>query len=594
MRVKQIKQVRCLETREVNMIKFTIKEYTSMAKFGIISKHLLLSRVFVCVLAAALLAMSGHAGTVDVSDIREWMSESFQNQYDVGRLLAGDCQGYNVKPPIDWSCTNIQDRVICWQLHGFIMLDPVMRQCETSYDERCGRYLHDYVLDWVRANPVPLKGNDWAWHDDATARRAHRMSYLWRFLPKLWSEEESREIKKSLDAQAALLATDSFYKRRHNHGMYQDLALLCYALCVCDDDAARKMYIDKAVARSLEYFDYVFCRNGVHKEHSLLYGSDVSKAARCFAKIVESIDAGAASRYDAYYRGAKRFLSLCTMPNRKWPSIGDSAEVISSFGSKTASEVASVFTDGEAGGGYAIFRSSWNDPPDAATWILFLAATFSSAHKHSDDLSFILYHRGDLFVEAGKRDYNYANPITTYAYSGYAHNVLCVDDRDFPVNVRQNGFRSVPSRALKTRIVNSVTNAMVSSVTGIQERFPGIVQTRTISFDRIGRTVTIRDYMDTKKAFKASLLFHLAPGIKVETRGEAFEFLRDGVKVASITFSGDFDLPVKPRVLTDEGEPPYRTWIFGGELEPKCGSLIIVDAECRAGRNSVGSFIKLF
>lgn len=69
-------------------------------------------------------------------------------------------------------------------------------------------------------------------------------------------------------------------------------------------------------------------------------------------------------------------------------------------------------------------RSSWEDDSDEATWMLFCASTFSSTHKHGDDLNFLLYHKGDLFVEAGKRDYNYNDPKTAWAYSAYAHNVL--------------------------------------------------------------------------------------------------------------------------------------------------------------------------
>ena len=51
---------------------------------------------------------------------------------------------------------------------------------------------------------------------------------------------------------------------------------------------------------------------------------------------------------------------------------------------------------------------------------------------------------------------------------------------------------------------------------------------------------------------------------------------------------------LRPRGFTGEGEPPCRTWIFGGILDLKCGSLMIVDVECHAGRSSIGSFIKVF
>ena len=345
--------------------------------------------------------------------------------------------------------------------------------------------------------------------------------------------------------------------------------------------------MDKAIARSLEYFDYVFCENGVHKEHSPAYGRDVALVAMYFARLVESYDPAASSRYEAHCRGAKRFLVLCTMPNGKWPSVGDSAEGMSGFEPETAS----VFKDDKSGSGYAIFRSSWYDAPGAATWMLFQAATFGSAHKHSDDLSFILYHKGDLFVEAGNRNYNYRDPMTAYVYSGYAHNVLCVDDKDFPVKTGKNGFRSVPAAALKTRITGSVTEGPVVSVTGTQERFPGIVQSRTLSFDKIGRKVAIKDDIEADREFKASLLFHLAPGITIKAEGEEMLLWRGTAKVAALRFAGD--LPMKSRIVTGEGEPPYRTWIFGGLPKPRCGPLVVLDACCHAGSNVVTTAIRL-
>ena len=527
------------------------------------------------------------AGTDGAESCREWLSKGFVFRAPVAKLLAGDFLGHRATPPVDWACSNILDRSYCFRLHGFFALDPVLREYEAAPDGRCGGFLHDFVLDWVRANPTPLEGNEWAWHDDATARRVHRMSYCYKYLRSLWNEAELAEIKSSLDAQARLLVSDSFYSSRHNHGMYQDLALVSYSLCVCDDDAWRKACMDKAISRSLEYFDYAFCENGVHKEHSPAYGRDVALAAHAFAKLTEEYDPAASKRYEAHYRKARRFLVLCTMPDGKWPSVGDSAEVKAGYEPETAS----VFSDGEAGGGYAIFRSSWHDPPGAATWIMFQAATFGSAHKHSDDLSFILYHRGDLFVEAGNRDYNYLDPMTAYVYSGYAHNVMCADDADFPVKVGKNGFRSVLGDAFKTRITGSVLEGSVVSATGVQERFPGIVQRRTLSYDRIGRTVRVADEIETDHGFKASFLFHVAPGVSVEETGSGIRLLRNGSEIAEMRFSSD--APAKARVVAGEGEPPYRTWIFNGRRSPSHGSLVIFDVACKKGANFAEAEIRL-
>ena len=347
---------------------------------------------------------------------KEWFRDGIIVNVVVESFLSGNYEGYDVSLPFDWSCTNIANRSICYRLHGFVVLDPIRERYEKCRDVDCGKFLHDYVLDWLRANPTPLEGNSWAWHDDATARRVQRLSYFYKFLPELWNDEELKMIKASLDLQAELLATDSFYRPRHNHGMYQDFGLMCYALCVCDDDANRRRYIDKATSRSLTYFEHAFCSNGVHKEHSPAYSRDTSRAALCFSKIVAPYNMNAAAKYESYWRNSERFLAFCTMPNGNWPSLGDSTPGRSGY---EPEKTAMVFSDEETGGGYAIFRSSWYDGPDAATWMIFQAATFSSAHKHSDDLSFLLYHKGELFVEAGNRTYNYADPMTAYVYSGY-------------------------------------------------------------------------------------------------------------------------------------------------------------------------------
>ena len=529
--------------------------------------------------------------TVDDRTLKEWLAKCLKSRISIEKVLAGDYYGYKLASPIDWGCSNILDRSVCYRLHGFHALDAVIHQYEGTGDVRCGKLLHDYVLDWVRANPTPLQGSEWAWHDDATARRVYRMSYCFKFLPKLWNDLERVEIKRSLDAQAVLLTLESFYTKRHNHGMHQDLALLCYSLCVCDNVAHRKDYTDLAIKRSLEYFDYAFCDNGVHKEHSPTYGRTVADNALIFAKLLEKYRPEEAKQYEEHYRKAQKFLAFCTMPNGKWPSIGDSSPRPSGlkYGCETNNAV--VFRDKKTGGGYAIFRSSGHDAPDKATWIMFLAATFGSAHKHSDDLSFLLYHKGDLFVEAGNRDYNYTDPMTAYAYSGYAHNVLCVDDKDFPVKVNKNGSQVVPKDARYTMIVNSVVDGPVASVTGIQVRFPGIHQERTLLYEKSIHTVTVMDRFLANRSFKASLLFHVAPDIVVRIEKKKILFMRNETAVATMKFNGSVE--IVPRIVTGPGKPPYHTWIFGGRKDPQCGSLVIVDANCTVGENIIVSNIEL-
>ena len=529
-----------------------------------------------------------NAEEVSLEAYKEWLTDGYKVNINVDRFLNGEYIGYDVSLPFDWACTNISDRSICYRMHGFLLLDAIRYKYEANRDVRCGKFLHDYVMDWLGANPVPLEGNAWAWHDDATARRVQRLSYYYRFIPELWDDVELKKIKVSLDSQAKLLATDSFYKPRHNHGMYQDFGLICYSLCVCDNDVLRKKYMDKAISRSLQYFEYSFCPNGVHREHSPAYARDTAMAALHFSKIVKPYNVEMAVKYENYWLRSKRFLVLCTMPNGILPSMGDSSVTKSGYEPETAT----VLCDEKTGGGYAIFRSSWYDMPKSATWMIFQAATFSSVHKHGDDLAFLLYHKGELFVEAGNRNYNYADPMTAYAYSGYAHNVLCVDDMDFPVNVNpKSGFRSVPKAAMNTYITKYSIDGEVKEVTGVQKRFPGIVQTRTLSYDKKGKVVVVLDEFDANRKFKASLLFHVAEGVAVTSDGGVLRFSRKGHPVA--TMSIESVLPVNVRVLHGEGKAPYHAWIFNGGTEPKSGSLVVVDAMCGAGKSAVTARICL-
>ena len=511
---------------------------------------------------------------------------------DLSQLLNGKFCACDVSIPFDWTCKGIPLRSVCCRLNGFSFLDSAVVRYENGRDPRCAKIIHDYVMDWVSQEKNPADGG-WPWHDDATARRVKRFSYYYCFLSELWADEERTRIKASLAMQAELLTQESFYKKRHNHGMFQDFGLLCYALLVCDDKELRQRYSDLALRRAREYFLYSFCANGVHKEHSPAYCRDVSIAALSFSKFAELCNPEMAKNFAEYHERAKRFLTFCTLPDGRLPSVGDSSECQSFYRQPPCeAETSAVFRDEHSGAGYAIFRSPWGVPPAKATWILFQAATFSSAHKHSDDLSFMLYHKGDLFVEAGNRNYNYADPMTTYVYSGYAQNVLCVDGKDFPVKTGANGFRSVPPAALKTRMTSHSIGDGCDSVTGVQERFPGIVQTRTLVWDRVKFRVRITDRLKSGRQFKATLLFHVAEGVTIEEAGAGLRLRRGGRDVAVMSFQAPPGFGVKI-LRGEESADPYHTWIFRGRVSPRFGSLVIMEGDSPVGETVVATDIDL-
>jgi hypothetical protein len=85
--------------------------------------------------------------------------------------------------------------------------------------------------------------------------------------------------------------------------------------------------------------------------------------------------------------------------------------------------------------GYAIFRDLCDNDIKYSDsfYLMFTAANNKGrAHKHMDDLSFILFAYGhDLLIDPGKYSYNYDTPGRKYVESRWAHNVVTVDNKNY-------------------------------------------------------------------------------------------------------------------------------------------------------------------
>lgn len=509
-------------------------------------------------------------------------------------VINGQIDDMPIGVPFDWSCSDISDRSLCYRLHGFTFLDCTYSLYLETNEERYKELIMSYMVDWVKSNPTVQEGNTWAWHDDATARRVFRFSYYLAIWKDDFAKKDYKLIYKSLKSQAELLATDEFYTFNHNHGMFQDIGLIAYALLIADEKTSER-YMEIAKKRSNAYFDYVFTPDGVHKEHSPAYHITVSNWLLFFAEAYELRDPEFSHKMRQLNQNTAEFVTALIMPDGTLPSIGDSARKIADPAIYSTDEYKYACTMGKEGvaasneyvsveGGYVVMRSGWSDPPEEATYILFMASTHSSTHKHGDDLSFILYHGGDLFVEAGNRDYNYTNEMTAYAYSGFAHNVLIVNNEAYPVKFWTNGAQGIYPEALETHITDYNLESDIKYVEGEQIRFAEVHQQRRITYDKAKNTVKIDDVLIPTGGgstdvdnIPASLIYHLAEGVELEQKSDGWILLRDGRKVATVTMkSEEADLSLS--AITEEQEfGSYHTWIFEGNTSPQYGSLLKVD-----------------
>ena len=506
---------------------------------------------------------------------------------DVPNLLAG---GNDISLPFDWSCENIDDRSFAYQMNGFLFLDYTYKMYVDTNNSEYKNLIISYMIDWVENNPEPLEGNEWAWHDDATARRVFRMSYYYFIWQNEFDASEKKMLLDSLAKQAELLNSVDFYTKSNNHGMFQDMGLISYSLLIADEDK-KNNYLIKAKNRSQEYFNYVFTSDGVHKEHSPSYHINISQKLLFFMGVYKGIDDEFCNNLTNLYSNTSEYITQITMPDGTVPSIGDSARYKANIETYNNTHYLYAATQGTQGeeplnyyisqeGGYASMRSSWKDSPDIATYILFMAATHSSTHKHGDDLSFLLYHKGDLFVESGSRDYNYKDEMTKYAYSGFGHNVLIVNNEAFPVKYGKSGSHNIYPEALKTKITEFDIMGDIKYVEGEQHRFEGILQKRKITYDTLNNEVLIDEFLKGKEKTKGTLIYHIAKGIDVKEVSNGWLLSKNGEEIALVTVNSDtnseFNLST---IKNSEGNSPYYTWIFDGQKDPQIGSLLKIDAE---------------
>lgn len=518
---------------------------------------------------------------------------------DAVRNTDGSRWGVDLSLPVDWSCPNSPQRSYKFWFNGFFFVDNLYFEYEESGNADDGKTILYYMLDWAEQNPIYNKEDEWPWHDDATANRLLRWCLYYLKLKELCSPEERDRLEKSMAYQAGLLFSDEFYTSRHNHGMHQDMGLIIYALFYGNGEQ-QKIYVEKALARTGEYLDFVYAADGIHKEHSPFYARDVLMDAKLLCEIAEGISPNFSAHVRPYIEGGQEFLLQIIQPDGAWPSLGDSSRTPSAFGIfryhlPDNEEYQHIVSKGEKGvppvvdavfpeGGYAIFRSPWEEE-QKGTWMLFNAACHSSVHKHGDDLEVLLYHRGELFVEAGKRNFNYSDQETAWAYSGYGHNVLLVNGEAYPVKVGKNGFQSIYPEALQTKITAWGQEDDFSYVTGYQCRFPGVEQERTLIYDRMSQEVRIEDSIRAKEEFAGTLLWHVAEGVQVKENANGWAFYRRDVFVARAEVTAD--VPCNLETVGENGEYPYVPWIFNGKDDPAYGTLLKVNFEGKAGLSKV-------
>jgi len=471
---------------------------------------------------------------------------TFARQPDAEIIRLSDGQLRNVfafpeLPPVQmpssfrWSANPLKQQAWRFCLHEMGYVVPLVERYRSTGDSRYLQRAEDLIFDWIKNNHHYLiypPDQEYSWQDHDTARRARAWLDFWGVWIEspLASDVKAETLLESIFFHATKLADPIFYAPTHNHGIDQDFALIAIAT-IFPEFRKSQAWLTIAKNRLREQIIQTISPNGVSREHSPKYHlyvmallSDLHEFCKRH-QLTLTTEIG----IDRLLPKMARFASYLVQPDGTLPTLGDTTPgekvdehhpVLARFAEQDP-VLRYAVTHGRSGlpegklvvyesEGYAIFRDAY--PPSSEfknnVYLLFTAATDPHlAHKHWDDLSFILAAGGrQLLIDSGIYAYHYKEAGRKYVISTAAHNTIVVDGASF------SGSAS--------RIEDTVAAEEFWIVRAINDNYPGLRHRRTLLYARPATIFVIDEIVNREQGpnvpvqHKFEQLFHLAPELE--------------------------------------------------------------------------------
>ena len=458
----------------------------------------------------------------------------------------------SITPPYVCDIQNIDWDVVFTESPGtfslyLLSLNPVSYLTQAYYITENPDYLTTAknILDqWITyKDSKASQDNPYLWYDHGTAIRSNTIIYFIFAYTSLTPEKIDMDfcdlLIDVLEEHGDHLSNEAEYFENHNHGIFQDQALI-YLACFLDNQQSSE-WLNLAKERIEAQKEYAFSDEMVHVENSPAYQMGVVELFYQIAEFLSSQeDSFGADLYDDVMQSLN-FMAWAIKPNGMLAEIGDTSSQkgvltstnfsLTKYGNEYLSYSATL---GEAGtkpeaysayyphSGYYFGRSSWkSENYTDSTWTMFKAGYLSRTHKHADDTSFMLYSKGyDILIDPGWYNYMTGNPYRDYFISSHAHNTIIVDDKSYSPTVENStktGFFSYDSSEEWDTVL--AYNNMYDDVQIDRHFFYG------------GDTIILVDDIKSSSSHTYSQLFHLSEYMTIDSSS-------DSEVVASIGDSG--------------------------------------------------------
>lgn len=412
------------------------------------------------------------------------------------------------------------------QVHYWTTVSQLTRAFSVTGEERYLAYAEQVVLGWVRQHPALTAERDRdAYHEHGTAIRVfHLLGFIdaYRQTSSYRDPHVTEELMQTLYAHAELLSGPALYRPRHNHGIFQDMALFAIASCFPEFDRSAEW---ERVARiRLEaQLEACITEDGTHLEHSPGYHVYVY---HILAQFVEWASLNGFQLPEGLEKVGEMPARLVHMikPNRTLPMVGDTGGHIRGQNliphMKEHPQLAYAVSGGTSGTAplermvnvgrqYAVMREYWQHTKrrySDATYIMMTAGFHSHAHKHADDLSVELYGLGrDFIVETGRYGYS-DRPERSQALRVTSHNTVHRFGEELDLSTEKMGGSEIVSveEVGKTGVASGVSRLIAG----------GVVHERKIVYDK-ARTLVVYDRIAAPEPDMFVQRFHLAPDLRM-------------------------------------------------------------------------------
>lgn len=473
------------------------------------------------------------------------------------------------------------DRSLARYLHGLLFLRDWPESILLDETGETARSAVAVVLDWYRK--FPNRGScshSMAFHDETTAQRLITLIAIYKASHTFIKDTHLSLMKELMLVTSDLLLDDDFHATGNNHGMFQDIALRSYSALgdLSDPDISIKM--STSIDRLNDYFSSSFTIEGVHRENSPTYHLMITKHLAEHAEFLRLLNSDHGE--DALVKlleDAAEYATHAILPTGVFLPLSDTQQTPISaphhnvFKSPQFQYAASAGKNGTVPSkkylslpksGYFYARNKWGSTK--ATFVSFVAAYNDNYHKHSDDLSLFVWHKGqELLSEAGPFGYNYQLPLTRYGFSQYAHNNIVVNGSSVPRTDTKSS--SVWMQAM----VEGSDGMMVTAGTG---RLKDTYHERQVSVASDFQKIEVEDRLQSVNHNKYECLWNLGKNVNVVTHGDGFELFYGKTKVADAYVESSE--PVQITVHRGQMKPKPLGWHFPKFGESQATNTVLV------------------